>query len=53
MQLFRVDAAMLLFFFAFGNVKKTASKVAHNRPKFLFFRMPTGPNPAQFSIPVP
>ena len=32
--------------------EKTASKIAHNQPNF-FPVMPTGPNPAQFSIPVP
>ena len=39
--------------FAHENMKKTASKVAHNRPKCFFSVMPTGPNPVQISIPVP
>ena len=53
MQLSTADATMFLFFFAHENMKKPASKVAYNRPKFVFSVMPTGPNPAQISIPVP
>ena len=39
MQLFIGDATMFFFllFFAHENMKKPASKVAHNRPKFVFF----------------
>ena len=40
-------------FFAHENMKKPASKAAHNRPPIFFSVMPTGPNPAQISIPVP
>ena len=54
MQLFSADASMfLIFFFAHENMKKPASKNAHNRPQFFFSVMPTGQNPAQISIPVP
>ena len=37
-------------FFGHQNLKKTASKVAHNWPKPFFSVMPTGPNPAQILI---
>ena len=35
------------------NMKKPPSIIAHNRLKFFFSVLPTGPNPAQISIPVP
>ena len=41
------------FFFAHEDMKKPASKVAHNRSKCFFSVMPTGPNSAQISITVP
>ena len=41
------------FFFDHGNMKNPPSKVAHNRPKLFFSVLPTDPNPAQVSIPVP
>ena len=34
-------------------MKKTPSKVAHNRPKFILSVLPTGPKPAKISISVP
>ena len=34
MQLFCSDATMFLIFFAHENMKKLASKVAHNQPNF-------------------
>ena len=37
MQLFSADATMFLFIFAHENMKKPASKVAHNWPKSIFF----------------
>ena len=43
MQLFSV------LFFASENMKKTLSKVAHNRPKFFLSVLPTGSKPAQIS----
>ena len=43
----------LKLFFAPENMKKTPSKVAHNWPRPFFSVLPTGPNPAQISIPVP
>ena len=56
MLLFSADATIFIIFkiFAHENMKKPASKVAHNRPKCFFFSvMPTDPNPAQISIHVP
>ena len=55
MQLFSADATMFLDLFILGpeNMKKLPSKVAHNRPKFIFSVLPTGPKPAQISIFVP
>ena len=35
------------------NMKKSPSKVAHNRPKFVFSLLPTGPKPAQISHYIP
>ena len=57
MQLFSSDATMFLkefktFFFATENMKRTPSKVAHNRPRPFFSVLPIGPNPARISIPV-
>ena len=53
MQLFSADATILFknikLFFAPENMKKTLSKVAHNRPKLFFSVLPTGPKPAQIS----
>ena len=51
MQLFSADN--FFSFFAHENMKKTASKVVHNQHNFFFSVMLTGPNPAQFSVPVP
>ena len=53
MPLFSADTKMFQKKISHENMKKTASKVAHNRPKFFFSVMPTGPNPAQISISVP
>jgi hypothetical protein len=41
------------YFFARESMKKTPSKVAHNRPKIISSVLPTGPKPAQISISVP
>ena len=40
------------FFFAHKNMKKPASKVAHNWPQILFSVLPTGPKSAQISYSV-
>ena len=41
------------FFFAPENMKKTPSKVAHNRPTHFFSVLPTGPKSAQITFSVP
>ena len=56
MQLFSADATMFskkFNFFAPENMKKTPSKVAHNRFPVFFSVLPTDPNPAQISFSVP
>ena len=52
MQLFSVEATMFFYFFFPWKHEAMTSKRAHNQPNF-FSVMPTGPNPAQISIPVP
>ena len=39
--------------FAPENMKKTPSKVAHNRPTHFFFSIATGPKSAQITFSVP
>ena len=55
MQLFRADTTMILRDLkkqiAYENMKKLASKTAHNWPK-LFSVLPTGPKSAQISYSV-
>ena len=53
MQLFSADATMFKKKIAPENTKKTPSKVAHNWSRPFFSVLPTGPNTAQISIPVP
>jgi hypothetical protein len=54
MQLFSADATIfkkkIKKSFAPENMKKTNSKVVHNRPQFFFSVLPTSPKPAQISI---
>ena len=57
MQLLSADATMfflkITFFFAAENMKKPASKVAHNQPKCFFPVLPTGPKSAQITFYIP
>ena len=50
MQLFCADATM---FFLHENMKKLASKVAHNWPPNFFSVLPTSPKSAQIFYSVP
>ena len=53
MQLFIGDTTIYIKKIAPENMKKTPSKVAHNRPNIFFSVLPTDPKPAQISISVP
>ena len=52
MQLFSEDTTMFLFIYLFYQ-KKRPQKLLIIGPNVFFSVMPTGPNPAQISIPVP
>ena len=54
MKLFSADVTMFLIFFSTReNLKKRPQKLLIIGPNVFFSVMPTGPNPAQISIPVP
>ena len=53
MQLFSADGTIFLIFFAHENMKKTPSKVAHNRPEIIFFSTGPAAQMAQNRNPVP
>ena len=43
-QLFSANTRVFFFNFANENIKKLASKVAHNRPQIIFFSIANQPN---------
>ena len=58
MQHFSADTIISLkkftfLFFPSEYMNKPPSKVAHNQPRPFFSVLPTDPNPAKISIPVP